>query len=184
LGDLATQEFLGGVIGRGKSVLDVANLISDVFNTIDYAPTALKQDLLTYFPGIDRASIAKAILTGEQGATELSNKIKGISVLSAAGTQGVKGMNLTSAQNIANLGIDYQEALTGFATVKGLERAGTIAEFGKGQFTTQQAQQAVFEKNAAQLNILEQIKAQEQARFQGGPGTTKSSLTSQKLGQF
>lgn len=184
LGSLATQEFLGGVIGKGKSVLDVANLISDVFNTIDYAPAALKETLSTYFPGVDRASIAKAILTGEQGATELSNKVKGISVLSAAGTQGVKGMDLTYAQNIANMGVSYQEALTGFGTVKNLERAGTLAEFGGTQFTTKQAEQAVFEKSAQQLSILDQIKAQELARFQGGAGTTKTSLTTGGAGQY
>jgi hypothetical protein len=184
LGSLATQEFLGGVIGRGKSVLDVTNLISDVFNTIDYAPAALKETLSTYFPGVDRASIAQAILTGEQGATELSNKIKGISVLSAAGTQGVKGIDLTYAQNIANMGISYQEALTGFGTVKNLERAGTIAEFGRTQFTTEQAQQAVFEKSAQQISILDQIKAQELGRFQGRPGTTKTSFVTGGTGQY
>jgi hypothetical protein len=184
LGSLATQEFLGGVIGKGKSVLDVSNLVSDVFNTIDYAPAALKETLSTYFPGVDRASIAKAILTGEQGATELSNKIKGISVLSAAGTQGVKGIDLTYAQNIANMGISYQEALTGFGTVKNLERAGTIAEFSGNQFTSGQAQQAVFEKSAQQLSILDQIKAQELGRFQGQSGLTKTSLVTGGAGQI
>jgi hypothetical protein len=184
LGTLATQEFLGGVIGKGKSVLDVANLISDVFNTIDYAPEALKQTLTTYFPGVDRASIAKAILTGEQGATELSNKIKGISVLSAAGTQGVKGVDLTYAQNLANMGINYQEALTGFGTVKNLERAGTLAEFTDMEFTARQAEKAVFEKSAEQLNILDQIKAQELGRFQGRSGLTKTSLTEMDKGQY
>ena len=184
LGTLATQEFLGGVIGKGKSVLDVANLISDVFNTIDYAPEALKQTLTTYFPGVDRASIAKAILTGEQGATELSNKIKGISVLSAAGTQGVKGVDLTYAQNLANMGINYQEALTGFGTVKNLERAGTLAEFTDMEFTARQAEKAVFEKSAEQLNILDRIKAQELGRFQGRSGLTKTSLTESGKGQF
>lgn len=184
LGTLATQDFLGGVIGRGKSVLDVANLISDVFNTIDYAPEALKADLKTFFPGVDRASIAKAILTGEEGATELSNKIKGISVLSAAGTQRVKGVDLAYAQNLANMGIDYQEALTGFGTVKNLERAGEIAEFGKTEFTTKQAQQAVFEKSAEQLNILEQIKLREFGRFQGKSGITKTSFTTDTGQQY
>jgi hypothetical protein len=43
LGDLATEDFLGGIIGQNKSVLEVGNLISDVFTSIDYAPTELKQ---------------------------------------------------------------------------------------------------------------------------------------------
>jgi hypothetical protein len=159
LGSLATQEFLGDIIGKGKSVLDVGNLVSDVFNTIDYAPEALKTTLQTYFPGVDRASIAKAILTGEKGATELSNQIKGISVLSAAQQQGVT-VNLATAQDIANQGYGFQESLTGFGQVKNLGRANTIAEFAGGKFTQEQAQQAVFGKSIEQLNILEEIKMQ------------------------
>jgi ethanolamine utilization microcompartment shell protein EutL len=184
LGDLATQEFLGNVIGQGKSVATVANLISDAFNTIDTAPTALRETLNTYFPNVDRTSLAKAILTGEQGAKALSDKIKGISVLSAAGTQGVSGIGLDYAQNLANMGIDYQEALTGFAQVKNLERGNTLAQFGGGTFTSGQAQKAVFEKNVEEQNRLDLLKELERGRFQGDAGTNKSSFTSGTLGQI
>ena len=184
LGDLATQEFLGNVIGQGKSVVTVANLISDAFNTIDTAPTALRETLNTYFPSVDRTSLAKAILTGEQGAKALSDKIKGISVLSAAGTQGVSGVGLDYAQNLANMGIDYQEALTGFGQVKNLERGNTLAQFGGGTFSSAQAQKAVFEKNIEEQNRIDVLKELERGRFQGDAGTTKSSFTSGTLGQI
>lgn len=173
LGDLATEEFLGGIIGLNKSVLEVGNLISDVFTAIDYAPTELKKTLQTYFPGVDRVSIAKAILTGKEGAQELSQKVKGVSVLSAAQQQGVT-MDLATASNIANVGYDYQQALTGFGTVKNLERAGTIAEFANMQFTSQQAQQAVFGKSQKELDEIERLKQRELGRFQGSSGRLAS----------
>ena len=173
LGDLATEEFLGGIIGLNKSVLEVGNLISDVFTAIDYAPTELKKTLQTYFPGVDRVSIAKAILTGKEGAQELSQKVKGVSVLSAAQQQGVT-MDLATASNIANMGYDYQQALTGFGTVKNLERAGTIAEFANMQFTSQQAQQAVFGKSQKELDEIERLKQRELGRFQGSSGRLAS----------
>jgi hypothetical protein len=169
LGELATEDFLGGVIGLNKSVLEVGNLISDVFTAIDYAPTELKKTLETYFPGVDRVSIAKAILTGKEGAQELSQKVKGVSVLSAAQQQGV-AMDLSTATNIAKQGYDYQQALTGFGQVKQLERAGTLAQFKGGQFTSTQAQEAVFGKSIQQQNILEQLKEEELGRFQGSSG--------------
>jgi ethanolamine utilization microcompartment shell protein EutL len=184
LNDLATQEFLGNVIGQGKSVATVANLISDAFNTIDTAPTALRETLNTYFPNVDRTSLAKAILTGEQGAKALSDKIKGISVLSAAGSQGVSGIGLDYAQNLANMGIDYQEALTGFAQVKNLERGDTLAQFGGGTFSSAQAQKAVFEKSVEEQNKIDVLRELERGRFLGDAGTTKSSLTSGTLGQI
>jgi hypothetical protein len=173
LGDLATEDFLGGIIGQNKSALEVGNLISDVFTTIDYAPTELKNTLQTYFPGVDRTSIAKAILTGKEGAQELSQKVKGVSVLSAAQQQGVS-MDLGTATNIAKQGYDYQQALTGFGQVKQLERANTLAQFQGGEFTSNQAQSAVFGKNVEQQNVLEQLKKQEEARFQGSAGRLAS----------
>ena len=184
LNDLATQEFLGNVIGQGKSVATVANLISDAFNTIDTAPTALRETLNTYFPNVDRTSLAKAILTGEQGAKALSDKIKGISVLSAAGSQGVSGIGLDYAQNLANMGIDYQEALTGFGQVKNLERGNILAQFGGGTFSSAQAQKAVFEKSIEEQNRIDVLRELERGRFLGDAGTTKSSFISGTLGQI
>jgi len=153
LGELATESFLGGVIGKNKSVNEVATLISDVFNTIDYAPKELKQTLSTYFPGVDRVSIAKAILTGPEGAQALSQKIKGVSVMSAAQQYGMN-IDMTTATDIANRGYDYNAALTGYGQVSSLGRANTIAEFTGGQFTQEQAQNAVFMKNANDLAQL------------------------------
>lgn len=173
LGDLATQEFLGTVLGTGKSVLTTTNIIKDAFNTIDNAPKALKDTLSTYFPGVDRVAIAKAMLTGTAGAEELANKVKGISVLSAAQQQGVN-IDLTAAQDIANQGYGYQESLTGFGQVKNLARANTLAEFSGGKFTQEQAQQAVFGKSIEQQNALDRLKLEELGRFQGSSGRLAS----------
>lgn len=170
LGEIANQKFIGTIIGKGKSVLEVGNLISDVFNAIDYAPAALKQDLQTYFPGVDRAAIATAILTGPEGAVKLKNKVQAVSVLSAARQQGVAGVGLEEATSIANQGYGYNEALTGFGQVKSLERADVIAQFGGGQFTAQQAQSAVFGRTQKELDEIERLKQLEIARMQGSSG--------------
>lgn len=177
LGDLATQAFLGDVIGRGKSVLEVGNLVSNVFAAIDDAPTTLKNDLNTYFPGVDRASIAKAILTGDAGAQELTKKIKSISVLSAAGSQGIKGLDLAGAADIASRGFDYQSSLTGFGTVKNLERASQLASYSGGTFSQQNAMDAVFGKSIEQQNAIERIKQTELARYGGTSGAAKGAFS-------
>lgn len=180
LGDLATQEFLGGVIGKGKSVLEVSNLISNTFSTIDNAPAALKATLSTYFPGVDRASIAKALLTGAEGAAALDKKIKGISVLSAAGSQGIT-TDLATASDVAAQGYDYQQALTGFGTVNQLQRANTIAEFSGNKFTQAQAMSATFGKSIEEKNKLEQLAATEQGRFGASSGTSKGAFSTSYL---
>ena len=100
LGDLATNEILGEVLGTGKSVASVLSLVNDVFMTIDNAPEQLKKDLQAVAPGIDRTSIAKALLLGQRGAEALQKQIKEVSVLSAAKSQGI-GIENTLAADIA-----------------------------------------------------------------------------------
>ena len=175
LGDIATQDFLGDVIGRGKSVLEVGKLITDTFAAIDNAPKALKDTLSEYFPTVDRVSLAKALLTGKEGAAALDKKIKGISVLSAAGTQGIK-TDLATAGDIAAMGYGYTESLEGFGTVKQLQRADTLASFEGGKFTQEQAQGYVFGKSIAEEERIRLLKEKETARFKGSSGLAASAL--------
>jgi hypothetical protein len=176
LGDLATESFLGDIIGKQKSVNEVASLIGDVFNTIDYAPKELKATLSTYFPGVDRVSIARAILTGPEGAQALSQKIKGVSVLSAGAQYGIP-VDLATATDIANRGFDYNSALAGFGQVSSLSRAGDLARMSGGDFTQAQAQSAVFYKDSANLSQLSKIKEVEENRFASQVGNVKGSYS-------
>lgn len=188
LGDLNNQAFLGDIIGKGKSVLEVGNLISDVFTTIDNAPTALKTSLQTYFPGVDRVSMAKAILTGPQGAAELAQKVKGIAVQSAAGSQGL-GVDLSQAQDIANMGYDYNQALTGFGNVaQNLPTFEKLQEISLGQNVDTSAaqstlQQSEFGKSAAAQAAIDKAAREERNRFSASAGIASSkSLASQVRG--
>lgn len=180
LGELATESFLGGVIGRQKSVNEVATLISDVFYAIDYAPKEIKSTLSTYFPGVDRTSLAKAILTGTEGAAELSQKVKGVSVLGAAQQYGIT-VDLPTAIDIANRGYDYNAALAGFGQVSSLGRATELANIGGTQFTQQQAQSAVFAKSPAELAQISNLKNLEEARFLSSSGNMRGSFSTQYL---
>ena len=178
MGDLATQDFLGDVIGRGKSVLEVTNLITDTFDRIDNAPSALKADLQAYFPGADRTSIAKAMLTGEKGAAELTKKVKSISVQSAAKTQGVTISDLTS-EDIAGQGYDYNQSLANFATVKQLERGGVLGRMSGIDLTQQEAIASTFQSNAAAAEKIRKIKEEELNRFGGSAGKLASRSRAQ-----
>ena len=174
MGELATQDFLGDIIGRGKSVLEVTNLITDTFDRIDNAPSALKADLLRAFPGADRASIAKAMLTGVEGAAELTKKVKAISVQSAAKTQGITINDLTS-QDIAAQGYDYNKSLQGFATVaQTAERGATLGRMSGIDLTQQEAIASAFGSNAAADEKLRKIREEEANRFSATSGRLAS----------
>lgn len=174
MGELATQDFLGDIIGRGKSVLEVTTLITDTFDRIDNAPSSLKADLLQAFPGADRASIAKAMLTGVTGAAELTKKVKAISVQSAAKTQGITIDDLTS-QDIAAQGYDYNKSLTNFATVaQTASRGATLGRMSGIDLTQQEAIASAFGSNAAADEKLRKIREEEANRFSATSGRLAS----------
>jgi hypothetical protein len=181
MADLASQEFLGNVLGLGKSVLEVTNLINDTFYSIDNAPSALKQDLQSIMQlGVSRTDIAKALLTGAEGAKALDKKIANISTFSAAKSQGVT-VDMNTAADIAARGFDYGESLAGFGTVKRLERGKTLAQFGGGDLTQQEAIASTFENNVQAQEKIMRIGEQEGARFAGRSGRLASQSRAQGL---
>jgi hypothetical protein len=175
LGDLATNEILGEVLGTGKSVAAVLNLVDDVFMTIDNAPEQLKRDLQSVAPGVDRTSIAKALLLGKRGAEELQKKIKEVSVISAAKSQGI-GINDTLAADLAARGVDYGTALTNFGTVaKGAQPLQKLTEISTGQAVKPVDAQESIIKSLFQQDVKEQERIRleaekEAARFSGTSG--------------
>jgi len=170
MGDLATQEFLGNILGLGKSVSEVTNLINDTFYSIDNAPEALKKDLQSIMQlGVSRTDIAKALLTGAEGAKELDKKISNISTFSAAKSQGVT-VDMGTAANIAASGYDYGKSLAGFGNVKRLERGQALGQMSGISFTQQDAIASEFESSAAADEKIRVLTEIEKARYSGRPG--------------
>jgi len=182
LGDLATQEMAAKILGdANKSVSEATDIISNVFMAIDNAPGALGADLKTYLnKGLDRTSIAKALLTGKEGALELTKKVKSIEQLSAAKSQGV-GISLAEGADLAAMGADYGTSLGKFGEVKRLERGQTLGRMSNIDFTQQEAIASQFAGNAAADEKIRRIKEQEMNRFSGASGRLASQSRAQGL---
>ena len=177
--DLATQEFLGDVLGTGKSVAETTALINDVFAAIDNAPAALKKDLATIAPGADRTAIAKALLLGKEGAAALNKQIAATTVFSAAKSQGL-AIDMTTAADYAARGYGYDASLTGFGNVAlGAGPLEKLTEISTGKAVTPATaqttlQQSIFEKNVTAQELVRLEAEKEAARFASRPGTAGS----------
>jgi hypothetical protein len=177
--DLATQEFLGDVLGTGKSVAETTSLINDVFRTIDNAPEQLKRDLQTVAPGADRTSIAKALLLGSKGAAALTKQIADTTVFSAAKSQGLN-VDMATAADYAARGFGYDASLTGFGNVAlGRAPLEKLTEISTGKAVTPEEaqktlQQSIFEKNVAAQEQIRLESEKEAARFGARSGTAGS----------
>jgi hypothetical protein len=179
LGDLATNEILGEVLGTGKSVAAVLGLVNNVFMAIDNAPKALKDDLAAVAPGVDRTSIAKALLLGKRGEEELQKKIDQVKVFSAAKSQGIRIADDLAADYAAR-GFDYNTSLENFGTVAmGSPTMQKLTEISnKTKSTSEAAQQtlmkSIFEKDVKAQEQIRLEAEKEAARFGGASGTMGS----------
>ena len=184
LPDLNNREFLGDVLGTGKSVSETTALISNVFSAIDNAPEQLKRDLAMVAPGADRTSIARALLLGSQGAAALKKQIAATSVFSASKSQGIGadglGIDMATAADYAARGFDYNTALTGFGNVAlGAAPLEKLTEISTGKAIKPEdaqktLQQSIFENNVVAQEQIRTESEREAARYGGRAGTIGS----------
>lgn len=178
LGELATEDFLGGVLGKGVSVTEFNNRITNIFNKIDFAPEQVKSTIQRYFPYVDRISLAKALATGEKGAAQLAQDVAGYEVLAAAESQGLggtqinQGLDLKTATDYARSGLDYQTALTKFGQIaQALPVERKLAEISNRQSIGQVGlERATINKSASDLMALQELTKEEEGRFLGRSG--------------
>jgi len=182
LGELATQEVAARILGdANKSVSEASSIIANVFAAIDNAPGALRNDLQTILnKGVDRVSIAKALLTGKEGALELTKKVKSIEQFSAAKSQGV-AISLETGADLVAGGADYSTSLGKFETVKQLERGQSLGRMSNIDFTQQDAIASAFQSNASANEKIRMIEEQEKNRFAGRSGRLQSQDRAQGL---
>lgn len=191
LSTLASESFLGDVIGKGVSATEFANRITAVFDRIDQAPKEIKDTLSRYFPTVDRTQLATALLGGEKTAKELEKKIQGYEVLAAAETQGIGANALTGgitediAGNLAAGGATYASTIAGFGQVaQARATEQKLAEIsGKKSMGVTGLTNAVLGKKASELAALEELTTQEENRLKGKAGiaTLASSRRAQSF---
>lgn len=116
LGSLATRDQFSDFISNRKSASEVADLVQNVYFRINNADPALRQQL-EQLKGIGKltdADLAKAILTGPEGAQVLKQKIAGAEVATEAAARGLSPIR---SQQLANLGVTREQARAGFEAI-------------------------------------------------------------------
>jgi hypothetical protein len=181
LGDLANEKFLNQVFSTGKSVLESTNIIRDAFNAIDNAPQEWKNLVAQRIPFADRTTLAKALLTGEEGAQDLERRVQSIGLEAQAGIQ---GFNLSQEQagQLYAKGFRYGTSGTQFGQAAKIQERGSFLRSltGEAPVTGEQALRATFDRAASDLDELAKLEEKERLRFQGRSGAVK--LASQARG--
>lgn len=175
LGEIANEDFLGDVLGKGVSATEFGNRITQIFDRIDNAPQAIKTTLNRFFPYLDRISLAKALALGDKGATMLQQEIAGYEVLAAGEFQGLglsaenpMGLTVARASDIAKSGGTYASTVGQFGQIKkAMPIVSSLEQISNKTDRLGQVglEKALIGKSAKELTVLEQLTAEEEARY-------------------
>ena len=188
LGNLATDEFTTELISKGNSVSTVADKIAKVYQRIDMAPKAIKDTLGRYFPTVDRTTLAKTLLTGQKGVDELVDELEQYEVLAAAEQQGLGaisragGVTAERAKEYARTGGTFTSLLPKFGQIAtALPTTTKLSQISKVEDVGQVGlEKAIISQSAKELEKLQQLTEQEEARFRAKSGRAELGLASQR----
>lgn len=189
LGDIATEEFTGDLIGKGNSVSNIADKVAQVYNRIDYAPKDIKDTFARFFPTVDRPTLARTILLGEKGVQQLVDELGKYEVLAAAERQGIAatperlgGLTVERAGEYARMGETFSSIMPKLARVaqatpvisklSGVSKRADIGQAG--------VESAVIKGTAAELEEIQRLSEEEEARFRARAGRAETGLASQR----
>lgn len=202
VGTLATKSAMSGFIANDISAAEVADRVGLAIDRVKNADPFTKAALAEYYPSLNQTDIVSALLNPTEGLPALKRKVQIAEIGGAASLQGLKtGLtaatgisadytNVTSgalgAEALAAFGITQEEARKGYQTVASITpRAEFLSSISPGEdYTRLQAEQEAFLGLASAKRGRESLVAQEEARFKGQSGLTKTSLTETGKGQF
>lgn len=200
--NLATRDKLNTFITNDISAAEVADRVGLAIDRVKNADPFVKAALAEYYPSLNQTDIVGAVLDPVEGLPALKRKVQIAEIGGAAAIQGLKtGVAATAekskafenvttgalgAEALASFGITQEEARKGYQTVASIApRAEFLSSITGGEdYTRVQAEQEAFLGLASAKRARESLTAQEEARFKGQTGITKTSLTGNGSGQF
>jgi hypothetical protein len=200
--NLATKDALSGFISNDISATEVADRVGLAIDRVKNADPFTKAALAEYYPSLNQTDIVSALLSPAEGLPALKRKVQLAEIGGAAAIQGLKtGLTSTSelskeysnittgglgAEALASFGITQDQARKGYQTVASVApRAEFLSSISGGEdYTRLQAEQEAFLGLASAKRARESLTAQEEGRFKGQSGLTKTTLTQKGAGQY
>ena len=179
------QSAIADVIGADISALEFTERVSTAVDRVKMADPATKSAFQQFY-GIGEADLVQYFLDPKKALVNLKEKATAAEIGGAAIGQGLPATT-TSAEDLARFGISRQQAQVGYATIaEELPTATKLSQIYDEEGITYgqtEAEQATFKGLASAKRKKEQLKAREEAAFQGSSGTglTQGSLSTQYL---
>ena len=202
VGSLAKKETMSSFIAGDISAAEVADRVGLAIDRVKNADPFTKAALAEYYPTLNQTDIVSALLDPAEGLPALKRKVQIAEIGGAAKIQGLTtGLTTTSgvasgyqgvttgslgAESLAQFGITQEEARKGYQAVAEIApRAEFLSSISGGEdYTRLEAEQEAFLGLASAKRKRLSLTEQEQSRFAGQSGLSKSSLTNTGQGQY
>jgi len=179
------QSAIADVIGADVSALEFTERVSTAVDRVKMADPATKSAFQQFY-GIGETDLVQYFLDPKKALVNLKEKATAAEIGGAAIGQGLPATT-TSAEDLARFGISRQQAQAGYATIaEELPTATKLGEIYKQEgitYNQAEAEQATFKGLASAKRKKEQLKAREEAAFQGSSGVAPAGLKTTYLRQ-
>jgi hypothetical protein len=179
------QSAIADVIGADVSALEFTERVSTAVDRVKMADPATKSAFQQFY-GIGEADLVKYFLDPKKALVNLKEKATAAEIGGAAIGQGLPATT-TSAEDLARFGISRQQAQAGYATIAEelpiATKLGQIYDEEGITYGQTEAEQATFKGLASAKRKKEQLKAREEAAFQGSSGVAPAGLKTTYLRQ-
>lgn len=183
----ARQKKMAEVIGNDISADEFKTRVSTAVGRVKNSDANTKTAFKALY-GIGDTELVKFFLDPKQGADELKIKANAAEISGAASTAGLSGTSLGAAEELARLGVDKAEALTGYGTIAGyLQRSNLLGDIYKEsgiRYGRDEGEADVFKQNASAKRKREMLSGMETASFSGESGRLRTGQMDKNTGQF
>lgn len=184
---LARQKKMAEVIGADISAVEFKSRVSTAVTRVKNADTNTK-DAFKALYGIGDTELVKFFLDPKTGSEELKIKATAAEISGSAITAGLGSTSLGTAEELARLGVDKAEALTGYGTIAGyLQRSGFLGDIYSEsgiKYGRTEAESDVFKQTASAKRKREMLAGMETASFAGESGRLRTGKQEGNAGKF
>lgn len=173
------QSAIADVIGADISAVEFTERVSTAVDRVKMADPTTKTAFQRFY-GIGEADLVQYFLDPKKALVNLKEKAVAAEIGGAAIGQGLAATT-TTAEDLARYGIDRAGAITGYAAIaEELPTATKLSQIYDEEGITYgqtEAEQATFKGLASAKRKKEQLKAREEAAFQGSSGVAQPGLS-------
>jgi len=179
------QKAIADVIGKDISAVEFKDRVSTAVDRVKMADPATKSAFQQFY-GIGEADLAKYFLDPSKSLVTLKEKATAAEIGGAAIGQGLPA-TAASAEDLAKFGISREQAQVGYSAIA--EELPTATKLGQIYdeegitYGQTEAEAATFKGLASAKRKKEQLKAREEAAFQGSSGVAPAGLKTTYLRQ-